>query len=221
MSYYSWPADLPRTIYDNTIPKISTLRLIPRVQWSCSENRKDPLRIMENTRTIWDYKQDSLNQMKSLPPGWTRHRTLVSYESKQSLAFFEVNDPYDDYDGKHITYYTHVSNSRIQYWYPIPIRDKQIQPYRRPLEAYLHCTTKRAFLDAYHIGSSCWNLRTKAGKFAGALTYNGLDHQCETLSNSNPEVSCQSVCELILVSEGFASNKYNRESLHIEGWNDP
>jgi Heterokaryon incompatibility protein (HET) len=158
------------------------------------------------------HERDSLKDHLHLPlpPGWTRHIQNPDAQPKKT----ECVSP----DGKYYAYpppsgcgthfYTHDSCPDIEFWYPIPMLDKTVEPIIPPQTQYLFCNTHRTYLfgsfkETGRKGPDLpiW-LRDEKGKWAGIL----LLHAETDFGVFKPEGEGGVKVEIVALSRGHIPN---------------
>jgi hypothetical protein len=124
--------------------------IIPITEWctSSSPSGSPKRRISSKFLHERDQLKDHLN--RPLPPGWTRHTqdpdTVVKKMERVSWDGKYYAHPPPEGCGAH--FYTHDSCPDVEFWYPIPMLDKEKEPVIPPQTQYLFCSTHRTCLYA-------------------------------------------------------------------------
>lgn len=183
---------------------------VPITEWYTSD---DPLEgskrgISSKFLRERDLYKDHLN--RPLPRGWTRHAhdPEASPKKKELVSKDGKAYAYPSPEGCGTCFYTHDSAPGIEFWYPIPILDRDTEPSIPPQTQYLFCDTHRAYLQArsnepdskpydWHV----W-LRDANGTWAGALLLHSKVDREILKSDSESRVRV----ELVAISRGYIAS---------------
>jgi hypothetical protein len=195
------------------------LYTIPITEWYTSD---DPLgdikrRISSKFLRERDLYKDRLS--RPLPRGWTHHPhdpdmslKKGGLTSKDGKGY--VYPPPDDCG---TLFYTHDSAPDTEFWYLIPILDRDAEPIIPPQTQYIFYDTNRAYLyttfnepESRSYNRHVW-LRDENGTWAGALILHvEADHEL-LKSDSGPRVRI----ELVAISRGYIASD-RREHTPVE-----
>ena len=188
----------------------SPLYTIPVTEWYTSANPSgtEKRRISSKFLHKIDALKDHLN--RPLPPGWTRHiqdpdTVPKKMENISGDGKYYAHPPPSGC-GSH--YYIHSSFPNLEFWYPIPMLDKDKEPIIPPQTQYIFCSTYRTFLFAnakeaeFRGPSRTIILRDTNGKWAGVLLLQNKSDQEEFKTEEGDGVKV----EVVAISRGYTPN---------------
>jgi hypothetical protein len=183
---------------------------IPITEWftSSSPTGSPKRRIVSKFFYEHEALKDHLN--RPLPAGWTRH---IQDPDSIPKKMERISD-----DGKYYAhappsscgshYYIHSSCPDQEFWYPIPMLDKDKEPIIPPQTQYLFCSTHRTFLfaKANEVENTGRDrtviLRDENGKWAGVLLLQNESDQEQFKTEGGEGVKV----ELVAISRGYTPN---------------
>jgi hypothetical protein len=177
-------------------------RTISTVQWSHSVELIGS-RIAISSGCEGKISSDNSTNEEKLPPGWSRKHCEIT----------------------HRAFYCHESDPKQEFWYPIPIQDRNEEnSVVAPMSSrFLHCRTRRAhlfgvdYLQGVLAYPSCevLSLKDGNGSWAGVLRVHepkyGSRHYLDRLGKG---------IELIELSKGEVQNQVTEE-MSFDEWNMP
>lgn len=181
---------------------------VPITEWYTVDEPSGAKKRRISSKFLWerDLYKDHMN--RPLPRGWTRHphdpetSPNEMYRVDHAGKYYAYPPP----DGCGTCFYTHDSCPDIEFWYPIPILDRDVEPIIPAQTQYLFCDTHRAYLHANTADSKPHDrlvyLRNENGTWAGIL----LLHSESDKELFKSDSGTGAIVELVAISRGHISS---------------
>ncbi|KAI1737384.1 HET-domain-containing protein [Xylaria scruposa] len=185
--------------------RISNERVTPLVNWSWTETLGGTKNLIEDTSH--EYMEAYWNKLHTpCPPGWTRH----SIKDPSNVPSWQTANQPQPW-ALPLCFYKHQSEPNSEFWYPLPMPQKEEPVRAHVLARYITCQTRicrlisgEEFTHRLRKRLHMVSIRDREGKWVGIL------QPCEPLDHGKGENASEAIggiiLELVEIAQGSIRN---------------
>ncbi|KAI0440901.1 HET-domain-containing protein [Xylaria telfairii] len=193
-------------------------RVVPLVEWSWAETLKGTRSVIRDT--LHEYMEIYWNKLHTpCLPGWTRH----SIKDPSSVPDWQIANQPEPY-ALPLCFYKHESEPDSEFWYPLPIPQKEEPVKTHILARYITCKTRRCWLISgervfhkFRRQAHMISIRDRESNWVGILKL--CEPLVDGMEGSDSEAGDGITLELVEIARGSVRNDAPKDKENpLEEW---